>query len=64
MINFKQHLQDQNESEFSKYSREELVLLLKHHKEDLDEYKNDTKTTAKQSSEKDIEEIEKAIAKL
>ena len=64
MVTFRQHLQDQNESEFSDYSREELVLLLKHHKDDLNDYKDDTTTSAKQSSQKDIKEIEKALKEL
>jgi len=63
MVTFRQHLQDLNESDFSNYSREELVILLKHHKDDLEEYKDST-TTAKQSSIKDIKEIEKALEKI
>ena len=61
MVSFRKHFQDLHEEEFSNYSREELVLLLKHHKDDLAEYKDDDKTLARTSSENDIKEIEKAL---
>ena len=57
-MTFKQYSES---NEFSDYSKKELEILLKHHKDDLEEYKNDDKTTAKESSIKDIKQIEDAI---
>jgi len=51
------------EDQFSDKTLDELMVLLKHHQEDLEEYK-DSDITAYEATKKDIAEIEKAIEKL
>jgi len=58
-MNFREILED----DFKKYSKEELELLLKHHKEDREEYK-DKDTKAYDSSVEDIKGIEKVLKDL
>lgn len=62
-MDFRTYINEINDSdEFSSKSLKELELLLQHHLNDLEEYK-DSKTTAYESTIKDIKAIKKAISK-
>ena len=59
-------LEEKGDTPFHKYSKntlEELEVLLKHHQEDLEEYKESKGTEGDEYQEllKDIEEVKKAI---
>ena len=61
-MNFREYVQvTEEEKSFNEYTLEELEVLLQHHEQDAEEYK-DSDVTAYESSLKDIEEIKKAIA--
>jgi len=68
MKTFKEYINEkEGDTEFHKYSKntkEELEILLKHHKEDLAEYEEEKGTEGDEYHEilKDIEEVEKALA--
>jgi len=63
-MNFRNYINEiTNEDEFKGKTLKELELLLQHHSEDAEEYKN-SKETAYQASLEDIKAIKKAIKKL
>ena len=58
MNKFKELFENTNTHGYDKNTEEELELLLKHHKEDLEEYEGDDTSEI----EMDIKEIQKALA--